>query len=536
LNVKCQIRAAITALLLLSTAVVQAALIPFTATIDGAQANKGAGTGSSATGTARLILDDVTNLLIWDINWQLNPSSTAAHIHGPASPTTNAGVKINLGNQTGIGTATLDDSEITDLKNGLWYVNIHSGAFPGGEIRGQLTRAALCDEAVVQRKITQPEDDSRWHLLSLPCDAPFNSTMADLINDTSVSNDPTKWSAFTYLPDTAGSGQYQPLDKDAPIPAAGTGFWFISSVDVTLTLPEGSAKSHTDTDPPCDSGEACAKQIIDAQSAWNLLGNPTSMNVRHEEMQLVNTSTALNCTTDQPCSIIDSSIDASFFQYNEYAQTYLPFNSDGAVTDQTPGKSIAKPWDGYWVRLAPTDSNAVLSEDWMLYSREFPSQYMFVTDGIFRGDFGGIASAAAACNAEAFAAGLPGEYLPWISAGSVSPSTSWTQLTTPYLRPDGTPIAQSYADLTDSTILAPIRVTPELASISSWVWAHTLSDGTARSSTGFTITGCRDFTYASFVDPIERAGIGNTRNFPQGWSESGTLKCSLSIPIYCAAQ
>ncbi len=28
--------------------------------------------------------------------------------------------------------------QLSDLENGLWYVNVHTSTFPGGEIRGQI--------------------------------------------------------------------------------------------------------------------------------------------------------------------------------------------------------------------------------------------------------------------------------------------------------------------------------------------------------------------------------------------------------------
>jgi hypothetical protein len=66
--------------------------------------------------------------------------ATAAHIHGPAAKNANAGVLIPLAinDNTLTGSATLTDAQIADLKAGLWYANVHSATFPGGEIRGQL--------------------------------------------------------------------------------------------------------------------------------------------------------------------------------------------------------------------------------------------------------------------------------------------------------------------------------------------------------------------------------------------------------------
>ena len=36
-----------------------------------------------------------------------------------------------------VGQATLTPAQIDQLKQGLWYVNLHTAAHPGGELRGQ---------------------------------------------------------------------------------------------------------------------------------------------------------------------------------------------------------------------------------------------------------------------------------------------------------------------------------------------------------------------------------------------------------------
>ncbi|MDJ0786133.1 MAG: CHRD domain-containing protein [Myxococcota bacterium] len=119
-------------------------VISLAASIDGAQANGGAGTGSSATGSASLTFDDQTNELTWSGSYSgLGSDFLVAHFHGPAAPGVNAGVALGIsvvGNTSGTfdGSSTLSAGQAADLLAGLWYINIHSTTFTGGEIRGQV--------------------------------------------------------------------------------------------------------------------------------------------------------------------------------------------------------------------------------------------------------------------------------------------------------------------------------------------------------------------------------------------------------------
>jgi hypothetical protein len=122
-----------------------AVTINLAASLDCAQANAGVGTcgaGGTGTGTANIVLDTDTNALSWSVAWSgLSASATAAHFHGSALPNQNAGVQLGIGvtSNPAVGNAVLSDEQETALLNGLWYVNVHSAAFPGGEIRGQVT-------------------------------------------------------------------------------------------------------------------------------------------------------------------------------------------------------------------------------------------------------------------------------------------------------------------------------------------------------------------------------------------------------------
>ena len=76
----------------------QAAIIHLEATLDGDQANAGAGSGGTGKGFAAMTYDDVTNLFSRDISWSgLTGTETVMYFHGPASPDENAGVQVNFG-------------------------------------------------------------------------------------------------------------------------------------------------------------------------------------------------------------------------------------------------------------------------------------------------------------------------------------------------------------------------------------------------------------------------------------------------------
>jgi hypothetical protein len=120
----------------------EAVLFDLTSVIDGLQ--EVPPSGALGTGTGTMTYDDVTHLLSWDINWSgLTGDVTAMHFHGPAPPGLNAGVQVNIGAISGltsptIGSETISADQGTDLLDQLWYINIHTGQFPGGEIRGQV--------------------------------------------------------------------------------------------------------------------------------------------------------------------------------------------------------------------------------------------------------------------------------------------------------------------------------------------------------------------------------------------------------------
>ena len=99
---------------------------------------------SAGTGTADIDYDAASKKLSWKVTYSgLSGPATAAHFHGPAEAGKNAGVAVPIpgaANSPAEGSATLTDAQAADLLAGKLYVNVHTAANPGGEIRGQVTK------------------------------------------------------------------------------------------------------------------------------------------------------------------------------------------------------------------------------------------------------------------------------------------------------------------------------------------------------------------------------------------------------------
>lgn len=107
-----------------------------------AGANEVPATTSAGTGMLEGTLDKKTNVLSWTVTYSgMSGPVKAGHFHGPAAAGANAGVALGFTNgvESPIkGSATLTPAQVADLVAGKWYVNLHTAANPGGEVRGQV--------------------------------------------------------------------------------------------------------------------------------------------------------------------------------------------------------------------------------------------------------------------------------------------------------------------------------------------------------------------------------------------------------------
>jgi hypothetical protein len=100
---------------------------------------------TAATGTADLTYDPATRVVTWNVSYSgLSGAATMAHFHGPAAEGKNGPPVIWLAEKGATvanpikGQATLTPEQAQQFTAGEWYINVHTGANPNGEIRGQV--------------------------------------------------------------------------------------------------------------------------------------------------------------------------------------------------------------------------------------------------------------------------------------------------------------------------------------------------------------------------------------------------------------
>lgn len=101
---------------------------------------------SKGTGSVTATFDTETKKLTYQGSYaDLTGPAIAAHFHGPAEPGKNAPIVVPIfaaatAKTPFEGSATLTDAQAADLLAGRMYVNVHTAANKGGEIRGQVLK------------------------------------------------------------------------------------------------------------------------------------------------------------------------------------------------------------------------------------------------------------------------------------------------------------------------------------------------------------------------------------------------------------
>ncbi len=172
---------------------------------------------------------------------------------------------------------------------------------------------------------------------------------------------------------------------------------------------------------------------------------------------------------------------------------------------------------------------------------------VFVTEGEYNGNLGGVAGADDICQAEAEAAGLPHSFRAWLATTpNNGPAIDWIASDCPgYVRPDGIYIADCLDDFFDGEApFQPINVLPDGRSANEvpgvWeVWTNIRSGGIGLPHPD---SACLMWTYDDYS---VTAVVGDLRH-PAGpdftWTDmfgitgSSLLPCSYTSRLYCFQQ
>lgn len=225
--------------------------IPFVFTLDESQAAAGSGTDVLNAGYAIVMLLEGSSQLDIDIVHDIPADSVVdGHLH-LGFPGVSGGIEFGFTDATSPITETwdLDTLNLRDLLQGELYANIHSAAFPGGEIRGQVERTPIrwCFP------LTEAEADAGSGTGSSAtgfCVLELNAAMTELsITCEHTVTDPTDGHIHLGAPGVAGPIQFGFSSGTSPINET----WALSAADVeNLLAGELYVNIHSTTFP---SGE-----------------------------------------------------------------------------------------------------------------------------------------------------------------------------------------------------------------------------------------------------------------------------------------
>ncbi|HRI08229.1 MAG TPA: hypothetical protein PKW35_10445 [Nannocystaceae bacterium] len=160
---------------------------------------------------------------------------------------------------------------------------------------------------------------------------------------------------------------------------------------------------------------------------------------------------------------------------------------------------------------------------------------VFVTSKAYTGALGGLAGADDKCNTLAMVAGVPnaGAFMAWIGVGDTTPASRMKHSTGRYLLRNGTVIAESWTDLTDGWLAAPIDRDEKGAPIEmenptfAWTGANAYGTGTDPSKR------CLSWSNGTKEEVGRRGAVGES-DFT--WSSAGDAPCWLEGRIICVEQ
>ena len=195
-------------------------------------------TASTATGYGRVFVNPSTLAISWTVTFTgLTSSQVASHIHAPGAIGVIAPVIIDFGAVGGTagtisGSGTITAGQLTQLRQGLGYINVHSTNNSGGEIRGQLHNARPIDN----------DGDGRtdYSVLRFPDIAPPGYATIDWWNMNSTEGVRVTYNWGNANTDFPAPGDYDgdgkndiAIYRSGPTVGSQNDYWIVQSADNT---------------------------------------------------------------------------------------------------------------------------------------------------------------------------------------------------------------------------------------------------------------------------------------------------------------
>jgi hypothetical protein len=226
------------------------------------------------------------------------------------------------------------------------------------------------------------------------------------------------------------------------------------------------------------------------------------------------------------------------------ANGVLALSTDGGFTYE-PATDYSGTDSFTYLVTDGTDNSNVATVTLTVESPE--TMTVFITSSTYTGALGGVSQANSYCQTLAGAAGLEGTYKAWLSDALCSPSdeTCFTHSTVPYVRTDGTAIADDWTDLTTcdevypyACLQVPICLTESAEPVSEGscepgndqamrVWTNTEPDGTRLGDS---------YDCGQWHEESGNGNVGKASFVDSGWTHHSDTVCSSGQHLYCFEQ
>lgn len=193
--------------------------------------------------------------------------------------------------------------------------------------------------------------------------------------------------------------------------------------------------------------------------------------------------------------------------------------------------------DGAFDRGESCDDGNLVDNDGCSSTCVRDAAFVFVSSALYPSNFGGPFGGDNLCQGLATEAGLPGLYQAWLSIDILPAVDHIAAMPLPYIRPDGVPVADSFAALVEGMpvkLKAPITVTETGEALpllrQTCLGGPPVWTGTDETGQAVPAGNCNGWSSPDALDP---ATAGKATAADGAWTRGCGLPCSTTAHLYC---